>query len=393
MNLSSFIVQNMETILQEWEDFARDLTRGSEHVMDTAELRDHAEEMLRIIAADLDTPEAAQESIDKSHGLEPQTDEYTAAERHAADRLTAGFTIEQLVAEYRSLRASVLRLWERHTRISGAAEIKDIVRFNEAIDQALTESVARFSSMVQESQNLFLAILGHDVRTPLGAINMGAQFLLFDEKLPAISRKMASRILNSNKRIDEIVGDLLDFASTHLGEGIPISPSAMNLADVCEDLIEEVRTFHPDHQIILKECCNAQVVWDSARISQAFSNLIANAIQHGSKTDPVTISVTAEEEEIVWTIHNKGDIIPSDTLRTIFDPTKRFALKTTNKCNLSQRNLGLGLYITREIISAHGGEIDVASHETEGTTFTIHLPRQAPAGKDGPPQETSKRTA
>lgn len=376
MNLSSFIVQNMEIILQEWEDFAKELTRESQHVMDTAELRDHAEEMLRIIATDLATPEATQESIDKSHGLASRlTDEYTAAERHASDRLSAGFTIEQLMAEYRALRASVLRLWER--QISGASEIRDIVRFNEAIDQSLTDSVARFSAMVQQSQNLFLAILGHDVRTPLGAISMVAQFLLLDEKLSPTTHKMASRILNSNKRIDEIVGDLLDFATTHLGEGIPISPSAMNLADVCEDLVEEVRTFHPDHQIELKQCGDMQVVWDSARISQAFSNLIANAIQHGSKTDPIIIMVSEEGEEIVWTIHNKGDIIPLDTLRTIFDPAKRFALRTTNEPNLSQRNLGLGLYITREIISAHSGKIDIASHETEGTTFTIHLPRQA----------------
>ncbi len=387
MNLSSFIVQNMEAILQEWEDFAKVLTRESEHVMNTVELRDHAEEMLRIIATDLETAQAAQESIDKSHGLAPRTDGYTAAERHAADRLILGFTIEQLMAEYRALRASVLRLWARQTKISGAAEIKDIVRFNEAIDQALTASVARFSSMVQQSQNLFLAILGHDVRTPLGAINMGAQFLLLDEKLHATTHKMAARILSSNKRIEEIVDNLLDFATTHLGEGIPISPSPMNLADVCEDLVEEVRIFHPDHRIILKECCDTKVVWDSARISQAFSNLIANAVQHGSKTEPVTIRITTEGEEIVWTIHNKGDIIPPDTLRTIFDPTKRFALRTTHERNIGQRNLGLGLYITREIISAHGGKISIASHETEGTTFTIHLPHQASPSRGTPPIE------
>lgn len=379
MNLSSFILGNIEPILQQWEDFARALTRQSAYVMDTTELRDHAEEMLRTVAADLNTPQDAQQSIDKSHGLASQADEYTAAERHAADRLSAGFTIDQLMAEYRSLRASVLRLWERQVKISDSAEIRDMVRFNEAIDQALTESAARYSVMLQQSQNLFLAILGHDVRTPLGAISMGAQFLLRDKKLPATSHKMASRILNSNKRIDEIVADLLDFASTHLGEGIPVSPSSMNLADVCEDLVEEVRTFHPKHRIALEVNCHSQVVWDSARISQAFSNLIANAIQHGSKTDPITITVNGEEEMIVWTIHNHGDVIAPDKLRTIFDPTKRFALRTTNEGNHNQRNLGLGLYITREIIRAHGGKIDITSSEADGTTFTIHLPRQAPA--------------
>lgn len=380
MNLSNFILGNMETVLQEWEDFARALTCQSTHVMDTMDLRDHAEGVLRTIAADLENPEPAQQSIDKSYGLTPQPDEYTAAERHAADRLTAGFTIEQLIAEYRSLRASVLRLWGHQVKISDSAKIEDVVRFNEAIDQALTESVARYSVMLRQSQNLFLAILGHDVRTPLGAISMGAQFLLHDDKLPDTSHKMASRILSSNKRIDEIVSDLLDFATTHLGKGIPISPSAMNLTDVCDNLVEEVRTFYPEYQIALEVNCDSDVVWDSARISQAFSNLIANAVQHGSKTDPITITVNGEEEMVVWTIHNNGDVIAPDKLRTIFDPTKRFALRTANERNHSHsQNLGLGLYITREIIRAHGGKIDIASNEADGTTFTIHLPRQAPA--------------
>lgn len=376
MNLSSFILQDIEKILQEWEDFARELTSQIACVMDTGELRDHAEEMLRAIAVDLDTPESTQQSIEKSHALASPTEDYTPAERHAADRLSAGFTIEQLIAEYRSLRASVLRLWQHRVRILDSAKVHDIIRFNEAIDQALTESVTRYSTMLQQSQNLFLAILGHDVRTPLGAISMGAQYLLLDEKLPAPSHKMASRILSSNKRIDEIVSDLLDFATTHLGKGIPISPAAMNLAKVCEELVEEVRTFHPHHQIVLNKSPDLEVIWDSARISQAFSNLIANAIQHGSKSDPVTITVSVENEGIVWTIHNNGDVISPDKLRTIFDPDKRFVMSTPEGENSApNQHLGLGLYITREIIHAHGGNIDIASNEVDGTTFTIRLPR------------------
>lgn len=380
MNLSSFIMQDMEKILHEWDDFARELTSHASHAIDTAELRDHAEEMLRTIAIDLDTPEALRQSINNSRAVASQTGEYTAAERHAADRLSAGFTIEQLIAEYRSLRASVLRLWQHQTPILDSARIEDIIRFNEAIDQSLTESITRYSAMLQHSQNLFLAILGHDVRTPLGAISMGAQYLLLDEKLPASSHKMATRILNSSKRIDVIVSDLLDFATTHLGRGIPVSSAAMNLGEVCEDLVEEVRTFHPHHRIVLNKNIDLEVTWDSTRISQAFSNLIANAVQHGSKTDPVTITVSVEDELIVWTIHNNGDVISPEKLRTIFDPAKRVAAQASNgESSPYHQHLGLGLYIAREIIDAHGGKIDIASDEVNGTTFTIHLPRHAPA--------------
>lgn len=378
-DLSSFILRDMEEILHEWEDFARELTSHAIDVMDTVELRDHAEEMLRTIAVDLNAPQASRQSINESRALTSQTDEYTAAERHAADRLSAGFTIEQLIAEYRSLRASVLRLWQHQIPLLDSAKIQDIIRFNEAIDQSLTESITRYSAMLQHSQNLFLAILGHDVRTPLGAINMGAQCFLLDEKLPASSHQTASRILNSNKRIEEIVSDLLDFATTHLGRGIPVSSAEMNLGEVCEDLVEEMRTFHPHHRIVLNKDLDLEVTWDSTRISQAFSNLIANAVQHGSKTDPVTITVSADDEVIVWTIHNNGDVISPDKLRTIFDPAKRFTVQASVEGNSPHhQHLGLGLYITREIIDAHGGKIDIASDETDGTTFTVRLPRHAP---------------
>lgn len=384
MNLSTFISENMEAILQEWEDFAKKITIHSTHVMGTTELRDHAKQMLQVIAADLRTPQDTQQGIDKSQGLAPESRDSTAAEIHAVARLTSGFTIEQLMAEYRALRASVLRLWQDRVNVSDPAEIQEMVRFNEAIDQALTESLARYSAILRESQNLFLAILGHDVRTPLGAISMGAQFLLLDEKLPGKSLKMASRILSSTKRIDEIVSDLLDFATSHLGDGIPVSPSPMDLAEVCNNIVEEARTFHPERVIGLEMAGNVCVVWDRARISQALSNLIANAIQYGPETDPVSITVTGEEKEIVWTIHNKGEVIPPEKLKTIFDPAKRFALRPAQERALAQtQNLGLGLYITREIISAHGGRISITSNMAKGTSFTIRMPRQVPAAPSG----------
>lgn len=117
--------------------------------MDTIELRDHAEDMLRVIAADLATDQTEKQSIDKSHGHTPRAEGESMAEIHAATRLMAGFSIEQLVAEYRALRASVLRLWQNRVKTTTVYEIADMIRFNEAIDQALAESVARYAQMVQ----------------------------------------------------------------------------------------------------------------------------------------------------------------------------------------------------------------------------------------------------
>ena len=377
MRLSKFILTNMEAILQEWEDFAKTI-HATTHRMTARELRDHAEAMLKAVAADLDTYQARQEGIDKSQGLAPQVPEDTAAEIHALDRLSSGFTIEQLTAEYRALRASVLRLWQDDIKNITAGEIKDMVRFNEAIDQSLAESVARYSEMHRDSQNLFMAILGHDVRSPLGAISMGAQILTGNANLTPNAVKTASLIVDSSNRVAEIVSDLLDFSTSHLGDGIPVTTSLMDFSPVCTTIVEEMRLFHPDRSIKLEITGGMEVIWDRSRISQAFGNLITNAIDHGSAEDSIVVTVREHnDDEIIWTIQNAGEVISSAQLRTIFDPAKRFALRPASERKLSDKiNLGLGLYITREIIVAHGGRIEITSTKEDGTIFTIRLPRK-----------------
>lgn len=378
MKLSKFILQNLEEILQEWEDFASTIATSS-NLMTTVELRDHAEAMLKVIAADLDTFQNEQESIDKSQGRAPDASAETAAEVHAVARLGSGFSGDQVMSEYRALRSSVLRLWSRRTELTTADEIQDMVRFNEAIDQSITESLGRYSEMLRESQNLFLAILGHDVRTPLGAITMGAQVLLLDDALPSKAVKVGARILNSAKRVDEIVRDLLDFSTTHLGEGIPIDPHDTHLGDICENLVEEIRTFHADQTIEVVISGNLRGVWDGPRISQAVSNLLSNAVQHGDPNTSIKVALHGEKERVIWTIQNHSEVIPVAKLRTLFDPVKRFAIRSTEQRVLgNMKNLGLGLYVAREIVKAHDGKIEVISTKAEGVTFTITLPRQVP---------------
>lgn len=365
----------MEIILQEWEDFALTL-----HPLGSAsklQLRDHAQDMLKVICDDLDTFQAEADSIEKSKGMAAEVIEDTAAEIHASDRQISGLSIEELMAEYRAVRASVLRLWQKKEKVANELAVQDMVRFNEAIDQSLTESLTRYSAMHRDSQHVFLAILGHDVRNPLGAISMGAQVLMIDSSLPPKYLTIASRILGSAKRAGEIVADLLDFSSSHLGGGIPVTPAEMDFAAQCAVIVEEMRTLHPDRSIQLETPGDLNVIWDRARINQSLSNLIANAIHHGSKDHPVAVTVTADGDEIVWTIQNQGEILEPEKLRAVFDPAKRFAMRSLEeRSSVQNQNLGLGLYITREIITAHGGKIEVKSDKLEGTTFTIRLPRK-----------------
>jgi signal transduction histidine kinase len=377
VRLSDFIRANLELILQEWEDFATTLQPLAQS--NQRKLRDHAEQMLLVICSDLETYQCEQDSIEKSKGNAPATVDDTAAEVHAKDRVQSGFAIEELMAEYRAMRASVLRLWQRQERQADESAVQDMVRFNEAIDQALAESVARYSEMTRDSQNVFLAILGHDVRNPLGAISMGAQLLMFDPALPEKSGAVAGRILASTRRIDELVSALIDFSTGHLGSGIPVKPAMMDFAVECRQIVDELRAFHPGRTVMLDVSGDLNVTWDRSRINQALSNLVGNAIQHGQTDQPVWVTVKGGEQ-VVLSIQNMGNPIDPAHLRVMFDPVKRFAVRSASERSSAETsNLGLGLYITREIVSAHGGSIRVSSTNAEGTVFTVTLPREPSA--------------
>jgi signal transduction histidine kinase len=278
MRLADFILANREPILLEWEAFARTCGPAS-GTMDFRALRDHAGAMLSAMAADLATSQNAFEQSEKSKGLAP-TEAFalaTAAEKHGAGRAVSGFSLEQMIAEYRALRASVIRLWTRERGEPPTGDLEDLTRFNEAIDQALAESMDRYNEELAQSKEMFLAILGHDLRLPLGAIYTSASFMLESDELEEPHRALAARIAHSATRTIEMVGDLLDFTRTRLGAGIPVLTADMNLEDVVRDVVDEISAAHPKCPIHVDAQGELRGLWDHGRISQALGNLIGNA--------------------------------------------------------------------------------------------------------------------
>lgn len=379
MRLSEFIVANREPILTEWEAFARTCAPASGS-MDIVALRDHANEMLTVIAADLRTPQGKHEQSEKSKGNAPAPDgNKTAAEKHGADRAESGFTTDQMVSEYRALRASVIRLWTKAQGKITPADLEDLTRFNEAIDQSLAESIARYTQDLDQSKEMFLAILGHDLRNPLGAISMSAIFMLETQELKEPHLTLMSRIVKSAARMNHLVGDLLDFTRSRLGGGIPIVRADMSMGKVVHDVVDELRAAHPDRAIQVDARGALQGTWDCARITQVLTNLIGNALEHGSGRTSVAIDVHGDENDITIAIHNRGAPIPADRLNGIFNPMKRGETRGRGTGGGPSGNLGLGLYIADQIVKAHQGSIDVESSEGHGTTFTIRLPRRGRA--------------
>jgi len=345
--------------------------------MDVASLRDHANDMLTVIAADLETPQDKSEQKTKSEGNKPAPKvDITAAEEHGAGRAESGFTVEQMVAEFRALRATVIRLWTKSQGAIGPAEIDDLTRFNEAIDQSLAESVSKYTHDLDNSKEMFLAMLGHDLRSPLGAVIMSAEFMLETKELPEPHLTLATRIASSSGRMQHMIGDLLDFTRSRLGGGIPIERAEMSMEKTVHNVVDEVCAAHPDSKIVIDARGGPNGQWDCARISQALTNLIGNAVEHGLKGGQVTVNVSGDDKESIVTIHNDGETIPPEQLNGIFGPMKSRETVVKSKAS-SYGSLGLGLYIAERIVTAHKGRIDVDSSAASGTTFTIHLPRAA----------------
>ncbi len=373
MRLAQFILDHREPILKAWDQFAATL-QLERRVMGDKELRDHAGEMLVEIAAGMNAAQPIRHGAANSCGKGPKADIHTASQMHAETRLQSGFDINQLVAEYRALRASVLLLWSQQPDGDTQFREQDTLRFNEAIDQGLAESVARYSSMVNQSQDIFLGVLGHDLRSPLGAILLSAEYFR-DAGAPDSRRhaKVATGLYATVGRAQKIVENLLDFSRTRVGSGMTLHRVDIDLTATCESIVEEVRVLHPDRTLVFQHDESIVGKFDVSRMGQVFSNLIENAIKHGSATSPVIISQQRQGDHVLIAIHNKGEPIAAEDAAGIFSPMARrsqFALGERG----AAAGLGLGLFIAREIIIAHGGTIEATSSAADGTTFRVRLP-------------------
>lgn len=370
MKLSNFIGRNMESILVKWEAFANTCLPAAAS-MPALELRDHAKQILEAIAVDLSTSQSPEEQSEKSKGLasEPFPARETAAQTHAVMRARSGFDIKQLVAEYRALRASVLSEWIDACGPAGPP-VQDLIRFNEAIDQAVAESVAYFSAQVDQARNLLLGMLSHDMRNPLQTVRMTARHLELMNGGDQIS-DAATRLMRSGAQLQALLDDLVDFNRTNLGLGISIVPQPIDLAELSAQEIEQLSVAYPNSTLQLKVEGDCRGSCDGRRLQQLLGNLVTNAIHHGAPDQPVRVAVVGESTHLRIEVCNSGPPIEQSTLAQLFEPLKR------GRDAGRHVGLGLGLFIVREIAKGHGGVAEARSDDHE-TAFTVSIPRSGP---------------
>jgi len=364
-SLSEFIRLNSETILSEWEKFARTCLPATREMEQTT-LRDHAKEILEAIARDIEVAQTSEEELAKSQGERPAGELDSAGSEHAAGRVGWGFSLGQLASELRALRACVVRRW-----LEDGGSTQALTRFHEAMDQLLAASLIRYDLEFSRSRDMFLAILGHDLRSPLNSVMMAGAYILRREGRLTQEEltETATGIAASSQRMKHLIQNLMEFAQLRMGEVVRLTRAPVDLKTIAEAIIREVSS----DGAVLKLEVHGDVTgeWDNGRLQQVLSNLIGNAIKHGSTTKPVTIVLTGSAEEVVLSVHNFGIAIPPHQIKFIF-----FPFRSGESAETKGQSVGLGLYIAEEIVRAHRGSISVSSGDAEGTTFTVRLPKR-----------------
>ena len=378
MRLSGFIRTHPEEIAKEWESFARTCSPAAAK-MNVEQLRDHILPLLRFVADDMDAPQTGFEQSEKAQGRQPPAKvEATEAEQHAALRIIDGFTVDQVVGEFRALRASILRLWCTHRSANIQADPTQIIRFNESIDQMLTESVVRHGRLESQarehstSRDAFLATLSHELRGPLAAIVNGVYIVKASGAGNDSLAPVAAMMARQSQHLRRLLDDLLDLAR--------ISRNRLSINRVPTDIrqcIQDAVDANSDGltqgaRILNLDIPAAPLVGevDCTRIVQVISILLNNAIKYSPAGSKIGISLTRDLECAVISVRDEGIGIAAEMQPRIFD-----AFYVTNANNLAKHGLGIGLWLAHRLVELHAGTL-VAKSEglTQGAEFRARIP-------------------
>jgi signal transduction histidine kinase len=222
-------------------------------------------------------------------------------------------------------------------------------------------------------QELFVAILGHDLRNPLGALVAGTE-LLAHQLTEDRHQRTLSRMSAAARRMTEMIEQLLDLTRARLGGGVGFvrTRKPVDVRELVQRTLDELRASHRDREVVLEASGDCATAGDPERLLQLFSNVVANALTHGAAGGAVAVRAAGGGRDIVVEVGNPG-VIPPDRLATLFEPFRR------EPRHAQSSGLGLGLFISQQIALAHGGDIEVASSPAAGTIVTIRLPRAAEA--------------
>jgi signal transduction histidine kinase len=242
--------------------------------------------------------------------------------------------------------------------ICASTNVTELKRMQAALHEAL------------RMRDLMMAVLAHDLRNPLSTVRALSSIFARNEALPEKVRQGLGQVESASRRMDELIGTLLDFSAARAGGSIPVVRAPADAHTVALGVVDELRQSMPQRPIAVTAIGDTSAILDAPRIAQVVSNLVGNALAHGSPSRPVDVTIDGSGPDLLVAVRNDGPAIPPALVPVLFEPFRRGEGVASNP-----RGLGLGLYISREIVRAHGGTIEVASTGEGGTVFTVRLPR------------------
>ena len=243
------------------------------------------------------------------------------------------------------------------------------------IARDLREELRRREEEKQRSdfEQQLIGIVSHDLRNPLSTILLGAASLLRREDLDPRTARAVLRMQSSAERATRMVRDLLDFTQARLGGGITVRTQPLDLREAVHQVLEEVQGEYVERDFREESEGDTRGEWDPDRITQLLINLVSNAVKYSPGDSTVRVRTRGEADAVVLEVHNTGEPMPPELISRLFQPMQR----ATPGMDKATRSVGLGLYIVHHLVRAHGGEVEVSSSLEEGTTFRVHLPREA----------------
>jgi PAS domain S-box-containing protein len=227
-----------------------------------------------------------------------------------------------------------------------------------------------------EFRKLAAGVIAHDLRSPLSAIKLASQLLIDGEALPASAGHKVEVVVRTVDRMVNMAERLLLYSQAQFGGGLSLEKGSTDLEQICREAIGDVQISHPDRQIHFEAEGDCRGTWDRTRVSEVVSNLVENAVKYGQPGQPIHVVARDDGVEVVLRVHNLGPPIPTESIPALFEPFHR----AQSQRGPGEDSFGLGLYIVREIVAAHGGTIEVSSSAAAGTTFSVRLPRDT--GRD-----------
>lgn len=244
------------------------------------------------------------------------------------------------------------------------------VFFRDVTEKKRAEERLRRAS---EFEQQLIGIVSHDLRNPLNAILLSCTALLRHDGLDAPAARTVTRIQASAERASRLIRDLLDLTRGRLGGGIPITRSPVDLRYVVDAVVEEMEAAHPSRRVVVHASGDLRGNWDEQRLSQLLGNLLKNALDYSPEDSPVEVVLAEEAAGVHLEVRNRGEPIPPESMGRLFEPFQR-----GGGAAAVRPGLGLGLYIVRLIVDAHGGTLEARSSAAEGSIFTVRLPRRPP---------------